>query len=76
MKSLIEQISTAGTYNERILLKCHIGRAVRIKESCNIKAQWGHVIGFSLNSLGETILLIRTELRTEQAIHPANVEIG
>lgn len=72
MKPITEQIS-AYPYN---LLRFHVGTAVKIRESCRIKAQYGHVIGFTLNPSGETILLIKTELQTEQAIHPANVEIN
>ncbi len=75
MKPLTEQIGTYS-WNENMLLHFHIGRAVKIREFCRIHAKWGHVTGFTLNPSGETILVLRTELGTEQKIHPANVEIG
>jgi len=75
MKPLTEPISAAYLHSENILFNFHIGRAVRIRSYCKIQAQWGHVTGFTLNPCGETVLLIKTELQTEMAIHPANVEI-
>lgn len=53
------------------MFKFKIGTVVRHK-SKNI---WGHVIGFALNPINETVITVRWADGNENMTHPANVDV-
>ena len=54
------------------LFAFYIGKVVRSKFDNSI---YGHVVGFTRNNSGETILLVRWNYSNENSsIHPENVE--
>lgn len=53
------------------MYKFRLGVVVRHKN----KNLWGHVTGFALNPVNETVITVRWADGTENMTHPANVEI-
>lgn len=54
------------------LFDCTAGRVVRHKTT----DMWGHIVSFTFNSQGETIILVKWADGEENGIHPANVLVN
>lgn len=53
------------------MFKFKIGTVVRHKS----KILWGHVTGFALNPVNETVITVRWADGSENMTHPANVDV-